>query len=345
VNQTFKQFFDLSEQDRIDVFEAAAEEINTLPTYIEKDFWVCLVLDLLYNWLPNDSPRLLFKGGTSLSKVYKLIERFSEDVDFTIFRDDLGFGGDRDPLSSAISNKQRKRLSEELKQAASDYVCDKLKQDLEIATAATFTDFSIVVDEDDSDSSTLLFQYPSLFQLNNSAYVQPRVKLEGGGRSALDPHQDCSIKPFVADILDTWDFSVTNIRSIAPERTFWDKVMILHGWHCGYRDKSKELSDRQRVSRHYYDVAMIFSTDTGKNAVQDSQLREEVRKHTQMLFGGAWKKLDEAIPGSMRLMPTNDLKALLENDYQAMQEMMLGEPPAFDEIIEIIGELEALINV
>jgi hypothetical protein len=344
VNQAFKQFLDLSEQGRKDVFEATAEELNTLPTYIEKDFWVCLVLDLLYNGLPDDSPRILFKGGTSLSKVYKLIERFSEDVDFTIFRDDLGFIGDRDPLSSTISGKQRKHLSEELKQAASNYVCGKLKEDLERATANIFTNFSIVVDEDDPDRSTLLLQYPSLFQLDSTAYVKPRVKLEGGGRSALDPHQDCSIKPFIADELNTWNFLVPNIRSIAPERTFWDKVMILHGWHCGYRDEGRKPSDRQRVSRHYYDVAMIFRTNTGQNAVQDSQLREDVRKHTQIIFKGAWKKLEEAVPGSMCLMPTDDLKAVLESDYQAMQGMMLGNPPAFDEIVGIIGELETLIN-
>jgi hypothetical protein len=347
VNHAFKQFFDLSEQDRKDVFEATAEDLNTLPTYIEKDFWVCLVLDLLYNGLPNDNPRLLFKGGTSLSKVYKLIERFSEDVDFTVFKDDLGFRGDRDPASLEISGKKRKHLSEELKQTASNYICGKLKEDLEKAAATIFSDFSIVVDEDDSDRSTLLFQYPSLFPLDNTAYVQPRVKLEGGGRSALDPHRDCSIKPFIADILNTlntWDFSVPNIMSIAPERTFWDKVMILHGWHCGYRDKTKFLNDRQRVSRHYYDVAMIFKTNIGQNAIQDNQLREDVRNHTKMLFGAAWKKLDEAVPGSIRLIPIDDLKAELESDYQAMQEMMLGEPPAFDEIIEIISELEALIN-
>lgn len=350
MNKAFKQFLDLSKQDRIDVFEARAEELNTLPTYIEKDFWVCLVLYLLYNEIPNDSPRILFKGGTSLSKVYKLIERFSEDVDFTVFRDDLGFSGDKDPLSPTISGKKRKRLSKELQEVTSDYICTKLKENLEKATATILSDFKIAVDEDDPDHSTLLFQYPRLFQLDNTAYIQPRVKLEGGGRSALDPHQDCSIKPFIADmsfiddVFKNCDFSVHNIMSISPERTFWDKVMILHGWHCAYRDKTKLLNDRQRVSRHYYDVAMISKTHFGQSAIQNSQLREDVRKHTQMLFNAAWKKLDEAVPGSMRLIPMDDLKTALENDYQAMQGMMLGKPPAFDEIVQIITELEDQIN-
>jgi hypothetical protein len=343
VNQAFKQFLDLSEQDRKDVFEETADELNTLPTYIEKDFWVCLVLDILYNGLPNDSPRLLFKGGTSLSKIYNSISRFSEDVDLTVFRTDLGFSGEKDPVT-AESKKKREKLAEQLKQAASEYICDKLRDDLESIATAISSDCNIVIDPDDQDKSTLLFQYPSLFQLDNTAYVQPRVKLEGGGRSALDPHRDCSIKPFIANVLNIWDFSVPNIMSIAPERTFWDKVMILHGWHCGYRDEGRKPSDRQRVSRHYYDVAMIFKTNVGQNTIQDSQLREDVRRHTQMLFGAAWKKLDEAVPGSMHLIPIDDLKTVLEIDYKAMQGMMLGKPPAFDEIIEIISELEAQIN-
>ena len=346
MNQAFKQFLDLSEQDRVDVFEAKADELNTLANYIEKDFWVCLVLDLLYNGLSNDSPRLLFKGGTSLSKAYKLIERFSEDVDFTIFRDDLGFSGDRDPASSEISGKHRKRLSEELKQSASNYVCGELKEELEKAAANIVPNINIVVDEDDSDCSTLLFQYPSLFKLDNSAYVQPRVKLEGGGRSALDPHQDCSIVPFIADILEEWNFSVSNIITIAPERTFWDKVMILHGWHCGYRDEKRLPNDRQRLSRHYYDTAMIYTglEKMGKSAFNDANLREDVREHTKNIFNRGWMKLDEAIPGSMRLVPGDGLKAALESDYQAMQGMMLGDVLPFDEIVKIISELEVQIN-
>jgi predicted nucleotidyltransferase component of viral defense system len=120
VNQAFKTFLALSNQDRQDVFEAEAEELDTLPTYVEKDFWVCLALDILYNGLPSGHPRLLFKGGTSLSKAYKLIRRFSEDVDFTVFREDLGFGEDEHPAS--VSGNQRRRRSEELKQAMRLYL-------------------------------------------------------------------------------------------------------------------------------------------------------------------------------------------------------------------------------
>ena len=344
MNQAFGDFLNLSTQDRKDVFEATAEELNTLSTYIEKDFWLCLVLDILYNGLSEGHPRLLFKGGTSLSKVYQLINRFSEDVDLVVFRDDLGFGGDNDPEKPDISGKQRKRLSQELKETASAYICGKLKNDLSKRTAVISPDSQIILDKDDPDNSTLLFQYPSLFSSNNAAYVQPRVKLEGGARSALIPHQNHTIKPYIAEVLFEWNFSVNNLTTIDPQRTFWDKVLILHGWFCGYRDCQRLPSDRQRLSRHYYDVAMIYQDEVGKTAVSNAELRENVGTYTKQFFNRGWMKLDEAVPGSLRLVPQGDFKKALEADYRAMQGMMLGNAPAFSEIIEILSALEVEVN-
>ncbi len=344
MNQAFENFLNLPIQDRRDVFEATAEDLNTLSTYVEKDFWVCFVLDILYNGLPKGHPRLLFKGGTSLSKVYHLINRFSEDVDFVVFRDDLGLGGDDDPFSSAISNKKRKELTKALTEKASEYICHQLKDNLEQRAAIISSDCRVVLDERDQEQSTLLFQYPSLFASDNSLYVQPRVKLEGGARSALDPHEKHTIKPFIADLLEEWDFSIPNVTTISPERTFWDKVMILHGWSCGYRDENRLPNDAQRVSRYYYDVFMIYQTEIGKNAVNNPELRENVRQHTNMFFKSAWKKLDEAVPGSTQIVPKGELLKVLDNDYKAMQGMMLGDAPPFDEIIEVLVALENHIN-
>ena len=343
MNQTFKEFLNLDRQDRQDVFEATAENLNTLPIYVEKDFWVCFVLDILFNELPEENPRLLFKGGTSLSKVYQLINRFSEDVDFVVFRDDLGFEGDQDPCSSEISKKKRQKLSKKLAEEASSYICNQLKNDLEQNATIISPDCSVVLDE--NDKSTLLFQYPSLFISDDKSYVQPRVKLEGGARSALDPHEKCEIKPFIADLLQEWDFSISNITTINPQRTFWDKVMILHGWSCGYRDDKNRLpTDAQRLSRHYYDVATIYETNIGRDAVDNAELRESVRQHTENFFYSAWRKLDRAVPGSTDLVPKGELRKVLNRDYQAMQGMMLGDIPTFDEIVEAIAALETQIN-
>lgn len=344
MNQAFQEFLNLSTQDRQDVFAAEAERLDTLPTYLEKDFWVCLVLDILYNGLSSDHPRLLFKGGTSLSKAYGLIRRFSEDVDFTVFRDDLGFGEEQDPIASDLSNKKRQKLCDEIKAEACKYICGQLMGDLSKIALNIVSACQVIVDDTDPEQSTLLFQYPSLFEQGETAYVQPRVKLEGGGRSALDPHESLSIQPYITNTLTDWDFSVPNVITISPERTFWDKVMILHGWYSRYRDQQRLPNDRQRLSRHYYDVAMIYKDEVGRRAIANDVLRENVRHHTQLFFRRAWMKLDEAIPGSIRVLPPDRLAKALEQDYQAMQGMMLSNAPDFKEILEELSNLETELN-
>lgn len=343
MNQEFKRFLELPQQDRQDVFEVEADKLNTGSSYVEKDFWVCLVLDILYNGLNGDHPRLLFKGGTSLSKGYNLIERFSEDVDFTVFREDMGFDESKDPAALGISGKERKRRSENIMEATSQYICNKLRQDLEAIASTLAPECNVITDREDRDKSTLLFHYPSLFAVGTDAYIQPSVKLEGGGRSALDPHEELVIKPLIISTLTDWDFSVPNIITIKPQRTFWDKVMILHGWYCGNRDEGRLPGDRQRISRHYYDVAMIYQK-LGREAISDPNLREDVRQHNILFFNRPWMKFDEAIPGSFHLVPEEKLLQTLNNDYQAMQDMILGNAPQFETIIEELKKLEIAIN-
>ena len=344
MNQEFKHFLELSKQERQDVFEAEAENLDTRSSYVEKDFWVCLVLDILYNGFNFDHPRLLFKGGTSLSKGYSLINRFSEDVDFTVFSKDIGFDESKDPTTPEISGKERKRRSENIMEATSKYICNKLRQDLEAIASTLAPECNVITDTEDRDKSTLLFHYPSLFAEGTDAYIQPRVKLEGGGRSALDPHEQLIIKPFINQILSDRDFSIPNIITIRPERTFWDKVMILHGWYCGHRDEGRLPSDRQRISRHYYDVAMIYKSEFGLKAISDPKLRENVHQHNQLFFNKAWMKFDQAIPGSFHLVPEGKLLQTIKKDYQDMQGMMLGNAPKFETIVEELKNLEIAIN-
>jgi Nucleotidyl transferase AbiEii toxin, Type IV TA system len=342
VNERFQQFLALSASDRRDVFEATAEELDTVATYIEKDFWVSIVLDILYNGLTTDRPRILFKGGTSLSKVHGLIKRFSEDVDFTIFSADLGFTGDRDPHLAGLSKKKRDKLSEQIKKDASAYICDRLRINLETVVRKLSPDCSISIDESDKARSTLLLKYLSLFE--NDPYVQPSVKLEGGARSAVDPHQEYMIVPLIASTLPDWDFSVPNVVTIDAQRTFWDKVFILHGAYYGYRYENRIPEDRQRLSRHYYDVAMIYNSEIGKRAVGNDELREKVRQHKLDFFKTAWKRFDLAVTGTIRIVPYDDLLSVLVQDYQAMQGMMLGTAPKFEDLIEALKQLENLLN-
>lgn len=345
MTETFKQFLDLSDQDKRDVFESAASRLDTLPTYVEKDFWVCLVLDLLYNNLPKDHPNLLFKGGTSLSKAFGLIRRFSEDIDIVVYREDLGFKGDRDPTTASdLSNKKRNVLFDELKAVCNNYILGDLQGALTALTAAMMDGCRVSPDDDAPEKQTLLIEYPTLFPSSDMAYVLPRVKIEGGARSALDPNEKCAVKPYIADDLNEWAFSVENITTISPERTYWEKLLILHGAHCGYRDSQRLPIDRDRVSRHYYDVAMITAADTGVAALSDHALLDAVRSHNLIAFRQAWKKFEEAVPGTVRLVPQPELRAVIETDYGAMQGMILGDAPGFGWVMEQLQIAEAKIN-
>ena len=343
--ESYESFLALTERDRRDVFEAAASRLDTLPSYVEKDFWVCLVLEVLYNRLPNGHPRLLFKGGTSLSKAFGLIQRFSEDIDIVVNRDDLGFAGDYDPtIAGILSNRARNDLFGKLREACSNYIIGDLANELTTSIGQIVEGCRVVPYENDVDRQTLLIEYPTQYPSSLGAYVAPRVKIEAGARSALDPALDCTVTPILADELTDWSLEVGNIQVIAPERTYWEKLLILHGLHCGYRDQQRLPSDRDRISRHYYDVAMITATETGSSALTDIELLDSVRNHNLIAFRQAWKRFEEAVPGSLKLVPQAELCTVIESDYGAMEGMILGEAPTFDWVMEQTQYVEAAVN-
>lgn len=343
MNTDFRHFLDHDDEARRDVFAAAAERLDTRPSYVEKDFWVCLALDILYNRLPSDHPRLLFKGGTSLSKAFGLIRRFSEDVDVVVSREDLGFVAEHDPTRRTdLSNKKREALFDKLKAACSTYVHGPLAD-----SVASFLDerCQIVPDSSDPDGQSLLIEYPTSYPDAAIDYVRPSIKLEAGARSAHEPSAPAGVRPYVAEDLPAdWSLDVTNLQVLDPKRTYLEKLLILHGAHCGYRDSGRLPNDKDRISRHYYDAAMITGTDVGRAALDDEALLDAVRSHNLVAFKQAWKKFEEAVPGTLRLVPQNELRAVIMRDYHAMQGMMLGKAPAFDWIMEQLRAAEDAIN-
>ena len=177
--ESFESFLALPERDKRDVFEAAGSRLDTLPSYVEKDFWVCLVLDALYNRLPDGHPRLLFKGGTALSKAFRLIRRFSEDIDLVVYRDDLGFAGVRAPtVADNLSDRERNALFEKLRVACSNYILGDLTTELTTLIDQIVEGCRVGPDEDDVDRLTLLVEYPTQYPSSGGAYVAPRVKAE-----------------------------------------------------------------------------------------------------------------------------------------------------------------------
>jgi hypothetical protein len=171
---------------------------------------VCWTLDALFNGLAEDSPRLLFKGGTSLSKSFALIDRFSEDIDITVFRSDLGEGASVQELG-ALSGKKRRAKLDAIKEACQGFFREKLLTDLRELTAAAMTGaripdsrYRIELDAADIDQQTLLFWYPATTTTADD-YVQSAVKIEGGAKSAIDPNVTTAVKPFAADDLPNVD--------------------------------------------------------------------------------------------------------------------------------------------
>ena len=203
----------------------------------------------------------------------------------------------------------------------------------------------ILPDEEAGDQQTLLIEYPTLYPNADIAYVLPRVKLEAGARSALDPNTTGSVRPYISEELgDDWPFDVGNLHVIEPSRTYLEKLLILHGAHCGYRDAERLPADADRISRHYYDVAMITATEVGASALADEALLTAVREHNLIAFRQAWKKFEEAVPGSVCIVPQDALRAAIEKDYEAMQGMMLGDAPEFDWVMKQLQIAEDTIN-
>ncbi|MGJ4898648.1 nucleotidyl transferase AbiEii/AbiGii toxin family protein [Bradyrhizobium oligotrophicum] len=349
MNPGFVTFLSAAAEDRRDAFLGAAQRLGAPEQNIEKDFWVCWTLDALFNGAEAGGPRLLFKGGTSLSKAFGLISRFSEDIDITIFRDDLGEGATVDELE-ALSGKKRRRRLDAIKGASQAYVNETMRQQVEghlretLETAGLEPEAGRVeLDPDDSDRQSLLIWYPKVTAADEG-YVRPAVKIESGAKSALDPNKPVIVKPYVADVLADFELNVPDVRTVVPERTFWDKIVILHGLRQWFDARGALRGGGQRISRHYYDVYRLLDSDVGLTASSDLALGVDCVRHARMFFNSPDLNLATAVPGSFTLSPNRDMATELTRDYAAMAGMIFGEAPALEEVLGRVAELEARIN-
>ena len=272
-------------ETRAEVFRETAARMNVTPAIAEKDFWVCWSLKRVFE-LGGDVPGLLFKGGTSLSKAYGAIRRFSEDIDLSLDRYDLGFDGDRDPAAD-LSGKQRKALLEDLEAAAAAAVAGPVQTALAATMAAALGDAADLSLDD--DPQTLIFTYPkSLDDAPGSpAYIQPSVRLEFGARSDHLPFEDRPIISYAAEHFpDLFSAPSVTVKTLAAERTFWEKATILHMLY--HRDADKPLA--LRMSRHYYDLVQLSRTEIRTRALGALDLLKAVAEHKAVFFKAAWAR-------------------------------------------------------
>jgi hypothetical protein len=212
MNPAFLNFLAAAADDRRDAFLGAARRLGTTEQNVEKDFWVCWTLDALFNGADAGGPRLLFKGGTSLSKAFGLISRFSEDIDITIFRDDLGESASVEELEELSGKKRHARL-DAIKAASQTYVNEKMRAQVagrlgEALQAASLppTAARIEPDLDDPDQQSLLSWYPQVTSATDG-YIRPAVKIESGAKSALDLNRPVVIHPYVTDDVAAMDLT------------------------------------------------------------------------------------------------------------------------------------------
>lgn len=332
----------LSRRDRAELFQQTALQTGMDVTIVEKDFWVCWTLKELFR-LPDIGTHLIFKGGTSLSKVFKVIERFSEDIDVSIDRGWLGFGGENEPEAGS-SNKEKQRRIEALKSACQHRIARVLQPALEnaIRTKVLAGDtWSLRADDEDPDQQTLLFEYPSSFTSSATGYIRRVVKIEMGARADHWPSETRTIVPYVAEQFPHgFQEPSCEVKVLSVERTFWEKATILHAEF--HRPFDKPMPDR--FSRHYCDFHELIRKGVGTSAIARPELLARVAQHKSLFFRTSWARYDEAVKGTLRTAPPEHRLKALRDDYSRMLQMFFGEPPGFDEIISLLTKWEFEFN-
>lgn len=332
-------------EERAEIFGEAARRKNTTFAVVEKDFWVCWTLRRLFA-LADAGESLLFKGGTSLSKVYGLIDRFSEDIDLSIARSRLGSVDDHDP-ANVSGTKARERSLDKLAEAARKFVREELRESLTAAIRVELgegSEFRLDRDEIDKDGQTLLFEYPRAKGIDSqrgSDYLRPVVRLEFGARGDQWPDEQGEVRPYAAEEFpELFADPATSVRVLSPKRTFWEKATILHAWY--HRPAEKSFLDRQ--SRHYFDLVRMWGHPVGQAAVRDTTLLEAVAQHKQVFFHEPKARYELAAPGTLRLVPPTARRDELERDYRKMREMIFGQPPTFAELLAGLAAIEEAVN-
>lgn len=331
-------FLELTPVQQAELFERAGDELGLAPSAVEKDFWVCWVLRELFRW--EGGEHLTFKGGTSLSKCWGLIKRFSEDIDLVIDRAVLGFDGDSAP-ELGKSRRERERRAEKVVAACRRHVGDIVLPALAKTTRERLGGAQapvVTLDPMIEDQQTILFSYASRFSA--AGYLRPVVKIELGARSDTEPSRQPEIEPYIAR-LESGPFldSRFRVKAVAPERTFWEKVSLLHEVEGG------GAGSRARLSRHYYDLWCLEQNRVSVTAFESPGLFQRVVQHRRLYFRRYAVAQRNLELGTVRIVPSEERMRGWRADFEAMRDtMFFEEPPSFEAIMEVVHDLEQRIN-
>ncbi len=332
-------FFDLSKKDQREALEYGRAETGRPVHLLEKDVWVVWTLRALL-----DSPLatdLTFKGGTSLSKVYKVIDRFSEDIDLTydirkLIPDLIGEGGEL-----PTSRSQAGKWTQAVRHRLPDWITQNVQPVLQ--TALTSERLAARLELGGQENDKLFLHYPALTQ--GTGYVAPVVTLEFGARATGEPHQvftvTCDIAAHLADV----SFPTASPLVMSVARTFWEKATAAHVFCAQGRIRS------ERYARHWHDLAAIARSPHFATVIADHAVATAVARHKSFFFiekdaDGHVIDYMPATMGRLKIVPEGEAKTALAKDYAAMlsDEVMVGNAVSFDELLEACADLEAKVN-
>ena len=326
------RWYNIPAETKANAYVQIAESTGMAPYAVEKDWWVVQTLAIIFDM--EIGAHLVFKGGTSLSKAWRLIDRFSEDIDLAADRNFWGFKGD---LS-------RTRVAN-LRKAANAYIADKFYPDL-IAKfqekGLTGAKFQIIDAETaDQDPRIIEVYYPNV--IATPGYIQPRVQIEIGCRSLREPFSNKSFASLIDEYYPDATFSQgpINIAVVNPERTLLEKIFLLHEEFQRPNEKIRV----DRLSRHLYDIYQLSKTEFAEKAFKNQVLYETIVNHRYKFtrVGGVDYNLHQ--PKYINPIPTGDLTKAWKQDYATMQEQMIyGDSPSFDEMLVSIRQFVSRIN-
>lgn len=331
-----ESFLQLQAKEQSQIYRALSPQLARSPAVLEKDVWVCWVLQTLFT-MPGRLP-MAFKGGTSLAKVFGAINRFSEDVDVTL--DYRGLDTSFDPFTEGATKTQLKKFSEGLKSFVQDHVHSVVAPHFEKILVAEFGKDGYRI-EVSADGELLRVHYPTVLGVPGD-YMANSVLIEFGGRNITEPNEEHEVSPDIAESVPELVFPHSRVSVLSPARTFWEKATLMHV----ESQRGVFRPNADRLSRHWYDLSMLADMDIGQAALENRDLLVDVVKHKKVFYPTSYANYDACLVGQLRLLPDDVVLVSLAQDFQRMIDagMFIGAAPAFDQIIRRLRLLEADIN-
>lgn len=329
-NSSKDSFLKISPRDQRNIIQTVSATLNKSEQIIEKDIYVCLVLHELFS-MP-DSLKMVFKGGTSLSKVFNMIDRFSEDLDITIdYRNFI----DEDPLSPLLSNTKRHKISDHLRASLKLHIQNEIYPYLQTKIQSECSS-SIAINMNDSKDCLEIYFESVCDPI--TTYIKPFVLLEFGARNITDPNISYELITYMEPEVPMLEFPKARVNVLNPERTFWEKITMMHV-ECN-RGYFKLNADR--LSRHWYDVSKLDQIDVGESAIQSRELLIDVVRHKKVFFNTPYAHYDQCLIGKFNLLPQGEQLKQLQSDYEKMiaSDMFYGTNIPFQKIMTQIKKLQ-----